>query len=139
MANEITLSASLKATKNNVSVAPLTTSKVQTMQSSGSKMHHTVQSVGFAAKEILSVGDVDVTKQYWVLLYNRDATNFVTVYLRKDVTPTDVDAGIILPGEPYGPVRMQLQTGGYPVMYLQADTAACNVEVVVTDGGNPSL
>ena len=103
MANEITFNASLKGTKNNVSVSPLTTQKVQTMESTLDKLHHTVQAVGFAAAEDLSTGDVDVTKQHCVLLFNRDAANFVTVRIRKDVTPTDVDAGIMRPGEPWGP------------------------------------
>jgi len=102
-------------------------------------MHHTIQSVGSGAKEIPSVGDVDVTKQYGVLLYNRDATNFVTVYVRKDVTPTDTEAGKMLPGEPWGPVRMPAQAAGYPVIYMQADTAACDVEVTVVDLGDPTL
>lgn len=139
MANEITFTAALRGQKNNVSVSQLTTAKAQTMESTVEKLHHTVQSVGFGAAEDLSVGDVDVTKQHCILLYNRDATNFVTVYVRKDVTPTDTAIGVMLPGEPFGPFRAPAQAGGYPKFRMQADTAACDVEVTVMDAGNPTV
>lgn len=138
MPNEITFNASLRAQKNNVSVAQLTTQKVQTMESTIEKLHHTVQSVGSGAAEDVSTGDVDVTKQYCILLYNRDAANFVTVTVRKDVTPTDVDVGIMRPGEPFGPLRAPAQAGGYPKYRMKADTAACDVEVTVIDAGDPA-
>lgn len=139
MANEITLTAKLEAKKNAVSISPLTSSKNQTMQSDLTKLHHTVQAVGFAAAEDLSTGDVDLTKQHCILLYNRAAANFVTVYLRKDVTPTDTVAGIMLPGEPFGPIRAPAQAGGYPKYRLQSDTAASDVEVLVSDAGDPTV
>lgn len=138
MANEITFDAKLKAQKNNVSVTQITTSKTQTMEAALTKMHHTVQSVGSGAAEDLSTGDVDLTKQYVVLLWNRSAANFVTVTVRKDVTPTDTSNGIMLPGEPWGPVRMPAQVGGYPKIRLQGDTAACDVEVTVVEAGDPT-
>ena len=138
MANEITFTAGLKAQKNNVSVTQLITQKAQTMQSTIEKMHHTVQSVGAGGAENLSTGDVDLTKQYAFLLYNRDAAHFVTVRVRKDATPTDVDVGIMRPGEPFGPVRAPAQAGGYPKYMMQADTAACDVEVTVRDAGDPA-
>jgi|ERR1051325_6993497 len=139
MGQEITFNASLKGKKNNVSVGPLVTEKVQTMESTLENLHHTVQTVGQAAAEDLSTGDVDLTKQYCVLLYNRDAANFVAVKIRKDVTPTDVEAGVMRPGEPWGPVRMPAQAGGYPKIRLQADTADCPVEVIVVEAGDPAV
>lgn len=139
MANEITFTAKLEAKKNNVSISPLVTSKVQTMESTLTKMHHSVQSVGSGAAEELSVGDVDVTKQHGVLLYNRDAANYVTVRVRKDAVPTDTDVGVMRPGEPWGPVRMPAQAAGYPKIMLQANVAACDVEVLVCDAGDPAV
>lgn len=139
MANEITFKASLKGQKNNVSVSQLTDSKIQTMESTVEKLHHTVQSVGSGAAEDVSTGDVDVTKQHCILLYNRSATNFVTVTLRKDATPTDVTAGIMRPGEPFGPIRAPAQAAGYPKYRMQADTATCDVEVTVIDAGDPAV
>ena len=136
--NELTLGASLKAQKNGVSIGQLTTQKVQNMQTTVEKMHHTVQSVGSGAAEDVSTGDIDVTKQYCLLLYNRDAAHFVTVIVRKDATPTDVTAGIMRPGEPFGPVRAPAQVGGYPKYRMQGDTADCDVEVSVTDAGDPA-
>ena len=138
MANEITFTAKLKGAKNNVQVVQTATEKNQTMEAALDKFHHTVQSVGTGGSEDVSTGDVDVTKQYCLLLYNRDAAHFVTVKVRKDATPTDVDVGIMLPGEPFGPLRAPAQAGGYPKYRMQADTAACDVEVTVTDAGDPA-
>ena len=137
MANEITFQASLKVTKNNVSVAQLTTAKTQTMEAALTKLHHTTQSVGTSAED-LSSGDVDITKQYLVQLWNRASANYVTVRIRKDVTPTDTDVGVMRPGEPWGPVRMPAQSGGYPKILLISNTAASDVEVTVTDAGDPA-
>ncbi len=135
MANELTLTASLRAQKNNVAVVPLVTSKTQTMESTLTHMLLSVQAVGTSV-EAVATGDVDVTKQYMVLLFNRDATNYVSVSVY-DGTNTIV-AGIMLPGEPWGPVRMPAQSGGFPVLRMTANTAACNVECLVSEAGNPS-
>lgn len=137
MANEITVQAKLTAAKNGASITNATSSKTQTMESTLEKLHHTVQEVG-TSSEAVSLGDVDVSKQHWILLRNLDATNFVTVHIRKDVTPTDTVAGVMLPGESFGPVRAGAQTAGYPHYRTTADTAACPVEVGACDAGNPA-
>ena len=139
MANEITFESGLTVAKNNVSVSQLTKSKVQTMEAALTKVHHTVQEIGFGAAEDLTTGDVNLAKQHLVHLVNRASANFVTVTIRKDATPTDVTAGIMRPGEPWGPVRMPAQAGGYPKIRLQSDTAASDVEVTVSDAGDPAL
>lgn len=138
MANEINFKSQLKASKNNVTVVQSVTEKNQTMEAACDKMHHTVQSAGSGAAEDVSTGDVDLTKQYCLQMYNRDAAHFVTVIIRKDATPTDVVAGIMLPGEPFGPIRCPAQAGGYPKYRIQGDTAACDVEVTVCDAGDPA-
>jgi hypothetical protein len=137
MANEISFTAKLTVTKNSASVTQNTSTKTQTMSTTSEKLHHTIQDVGTSAED-LSTGDVDLTKEYLVLLYNRDATNYVDVICRKDGTPTDVTVGRMRPGEPFGPFRATLQTAGYPKLRLQANTAACDVEVTVTDAGDPA-
>lgn len=137
MANEITIQAKLTGTKNNASITNSVSSKTQTMESTLEKLHHTVQAVGTSMEEV-SLGDITVADQHWILLRNLDATNFVTVHVRKDVTPTDTVAGIILPGESFGPVRAGAQSGGYPHYRMTADTAACDVEVLACDAGDPA-
>jgi len=87
------------------------------------------QVIGTTAEDI-DLNDVDPSNEYVVLLTNKDATNYVDVYVRKDATPTDTQVGRMRPGEPWGPVRMPAQSGGYPKLRCIANTASCNVEVV---------
>lgn len=86
------------------------------------------QIIGTTAEDV-DMNDVDVTNEYLVCLTNKDASNYVDVYVRKDGTPTDTMVGRMRPGEPWGPVRMPAQSGGYPKLRCIANTAACNVEV----------
>ena len=113
MSNEITIQAKLTATKNNASITNSVSSKTQTMESTLEKLHHTVQAVGTSIEDV-SLGDLDVSKQHWILLRNLDPTNYVTVTLRSAATPVDGVAGIMLPGESFGAVRAGAQTAGYP-------------------------
>jgi hypothetical protein len=137
MANEITIQAKLSAAKNGAGISNATTTKTQTIENAlaGPRVNG-LQSVG-TSKEAVALADTDTTKQYMVLLRNTDPTNYVTVYGRPDATPNDCAVGIMLPGESWGPVRMPALTGGYPLLYVKADTAACQVDVQVTEAGNP--
>jgi len=137
MSSEISLTAKLQSVKASQTFTNQVSTKTQNMKTTLDAGHHTTQNVG-TAKEILSTGDVTLTEEHFVLLYNRDATNFVDVFMRLNVTPTDVQSGRMRPGECYGPVRLMLQTASYPSLWLQANTAACDVEVVVCDGGDPA-
>ena len=137
MANEITIQAKLTATKNSASITNSVSSKTQTMESTLEKLHHTVQAVGTSIEDV-ALGDVDISKQHWILLRNLDGTNYVTVTLRSAVTPVDAVAGIMLPGESFGPVRAGAQTAGYPKYMMTANTAACDVEVLACDAGSPT-
>lgn len=140
MANEISLTAKISVSKNSVTATNATSTKTQTMESTLEKMHHTVQSVG-TSREAVSTGDVDTSKEYFVLLYNRDDTNFVAV----EIEYSDgnwFNFAVIRPGEMFGPVRMKaIASPGanqYGELFLDADTAACDVEVLVCDAGNPA-
>jgi hypothetical protein len=137
MSAEITLQAKLQSVKNNQTFTNQVWQKTQNMKTTLDMGHHTSQIVS-TSKEILSTGDVTLTEEHFVLLYNRDASNFVDVFMRLNATPTDVQSGRMRPGESYGPVRLMLQTASYPSLWLQANTAACDVEVVVCDGGDPA-
>lgn len=137
MSAEITLQAKLQSVKNNQTFTNQVWQKTQNMKTTLDMGHHTSQIVS-TSKEILSTGDVTLTEEHFVLLYNRDTTNFVDVFMRLNATPTDVQSGRMRPDESYGPVRLMLQTASYPSLWLQANTAACDVEVVVCDGGDPA-
>lgn len=78
-----------------------------------------VQVIGFAAHEIVTVGDV--TTRGYAAFQNLDATNFVQI--GRDVSGTFVELPHLLPGEvalfPVSPSA---------VIYAKADTAAVNLK-----------
>jgi hypothetical protein len=90
------------------------------------------QVIGTSAEDV-DLQDLTLTEEHIVLLTNKDATNYVDIYYRKDATPTDTHAGRIYPTEMWGPVRLPAQSGGYPKLRMVANTAACNVEVVACE------
>lgn len=137
MANEVTVTSRVQWSKSGVTIANATYTDTITVESTLTKASSSVVSIGTTV-EAVDTGDVTVTKQYGLRFTNLDATNFVTVYVRYDVSPTDVVAGIMLPGETFGPVRAGAQSGGYPAYWLKADTAACDVEVECYDLGDPT-
>lgn len=132
---DITMAFKLTLTEGSVTMTNSQGSKDQVRESTLDKIHHTVQAVGTSV-EVVSTGDVDLTKQHTILLINRDATNFVTVSAHKDVS-NQADGFIMLPGEMFF-ARCAGQTAGYPVTKMKADTAACNVEVLASEAGDPA-
>jgi hypothetical protein len=138
MANEVTLNAKLTISKGGASVTNLTSTKSQNIQSTlpGHQIDE-VQSVG-TSRTSISLGSIAVASQYFLLLRNQDPTNFVKVEVQSGVATWGV-AGFMKPGETFGPVRCAAQSGGYPVYVLTADTAACDVEVVAGEAGDPTL
>jgi hypothetical protein len=145
MANEIQMNSGLKATKNSVTVQTspaVTFSKIQTMESTLDKEHHTVQAVG-TSEEALSLGDVDNSNatgdEYMVQCINRDPTNYVEVLVKYAATPSYWVIGKMRPGEPWGPVRLpKLDGSSLGGIYLKANTASCDVEVVTFEAGDPA-
>lgn len=142
MANEITIQSKLTATKGGSSVTNYTSDFTITMASALSLKSSIDQSVGYSAAEAISTGDVTLTQEHWLQFVNNDATNFVTVEVHKDSSNMAV-AGVMLPGEPFGPVRALAQGtspfgAGYPCYKLKADTAACVVTVIACEAGDPT-
>lgn len=149
MANEITLTAKILATKNSVSVTNSVSTKVQSMAAStgfgggaAEDVAHHTQNVG-TSREAVDLVDVDNSNatggEYILMLYNRDDTNFVTVEINTG-SSAYFQVGLMRPGEPWGPVRMQkLDASGYGGIFLDADTAACQVEVLAIEAGDPAL
>jgi hypothetical protein len=115
MANEITATASLSASKGGASINN-SGSKVADM--AGDQMIGNVQAVGTAA-EALNVGDVSTIG--YVYLKNMDATNFVEVALDSAVS-TQIFAKL-LPGD------VTLVKAKTATMYVKADTAGVNLFV----------
>jgi hypothetical protein len=145
MANEIQMNSGLKATKNSVTVQTspaVTFSKIQTMEAALNKEHHTTQAVG-TSEEAVSIGDIDNSNatgdEYIVQLVNRDSTNYVEVKVKYAATPSYWTIGVMRPGEPWGPARVpKLDGSSLGGLFLKANTAACNVEVVACEAGDPA-
>jgi hypothetical protein len=87
-----------------------------------------LQTVG-TTREALVVGDVTTAKSYWVRLRNVDADNYVEVETYNSTNY--VKAGILYPGEMWGPVRVPENI----TLHLTANTAACIVEVIAAEAG----
>ena len=137
MANEITIVGKLTVTKGGTSVTNTTSSKTQTMAAAAALMDHFTQDVGTSREEVAIATHVDTTDEYGVLLRNADATNYVIVELEYS-SAAYVVAGRMRPGETWGPVRFPARSGGYPKTHTTANTAACIVEVVCAEFGDPA-
>jgi hypothetical protein len=148
MANEISLTAKLSVSKGSVSIANAISTKTQSMASTtgfgggaADDMCHHTQNVG-TTREAIDLVDVDNTNatggEYILLLYNRDATNYVTVEVQTGAA-SYWTVGIMRPGESWGPNRLpKLDGSGYGGVFCDADTAACRVEVLACEAGDPA-
>ncbi len=89
------------------------------------------QSYAAATKTAVPVAGVDTTKEYFVCLRNQDATNYVEVTTDDGVTyPCRMR-----PGECWGPNRMAPNI----IVKVKANTAACDVNSVLCEAGDPAL
>ena len=87
------------------------------------------QAVG-TSTEPVDLLDVSIADQYVIMLTNKNATNFVVVKVEVSAAAYHI-IGRIYPGESWGPVRMPIPASTpYPRLAVQANTAACNVEVI---------
>jgi hypothetical protein len=119
MANEISLTASL-ACRLNGTIGAVGVSGFQTM--SGDNLIHAVQNVGIVA-ETLSFGDLSGAPG---LLYvrNMDPTNFVDMAL---------DSGMTKRFARFYPGDWALFKPGSATLYVKADTAQCQMEVLAIE------
>lgn len=120
MANELTLNATAQYSDSEHTDADLQIVDLLVAVAT-KRITRLKQAVGFAAEEALVLGDVSAPG--WVMLINRDATNFVNV---KTATSGTIFAKL-LPGE-----FCLLRLGsGAQAPYVQADTGACQLDVLI--------
>lgn len=122
MANEISYTGKLSVSKGGTTVTNATST--DSIDMSGTSMLTVVQSIG-TSYEALVLTDIDTAAKYFVILRNKDATNYVEV---------SFDAGSTYslrmdPGELCGPLPM---VAGEQIG-CRANTAACDVEVVACE------
>lgn len=131
----ITISSNLTAAYGGSSITSATTSDTWTENATditngdidGSHILN-VQNVG-TTREAMVVGDVNTAKSYGVRLRNLDATNYVTIETYDGTNY--VESGLMYPGEPHGPIRVPANK----LIYLKANSAACNVECMAAELG----
>ena len=134
--NALTITSKLQFVKNNQTFTNQVQQKIESSNTAADSGHHTTQAVATSAEDV-SVGDVDVASEHYVQLRNQDTVNYVDVIFKIDASNSGI-AGRMRPGGSFGPVRAIGQTATYPRYQMQANTAACNVEVLVTDAGVPT-
>jgi len=120
MSNEITLSVSVEYADSEGADVSLAIAELLASVAT-KKFMKFKQNIGFAAEEAIVLGEV--TAPGWAIFINRDETNFI-----KLLTGT---GGVIFaklkPGEP---AVLRLGSGAQ-APYAQADTAACQMEVLL--------
>jgi hypothetical protein len=119
MANEISITAKLSVSKSGTTVTNATST--DSIDMTGTNMLTLVQSIG-TSYEALTLTDIDTAAKYFVMLRNKDATNYVEVSFDAGSTfSLRMDAG-----ELCGPLPM---VAGEQIG-CRANTAACEVEVI---------
>lgn len=122
MANEITFTAKLAASKSSVSVGSLLQSFQVDM--TGSQMHHTDPEITTTAAA-LSCSPVDQTARYHLWIRNVDETNEVLVSFNGGSTWPIV----ILPKMTMGPITVAASQ----TLWLDAQVATCTCEVIAVE------
>lgn len=119
MASEISITAKLSVSKGGTTVTNATST--DSIDMSGTNMLTLVQNIG-TSYEALTLTDIDTASKYFVMLRNKDATNYVEVSFDAGSTYSlRMDAG-----ELCGPLPM---VAGEQIG-CRANTAACEVEVI---------
>ena len=120
MANEITILSDLAVKKGGVNYQlPLNR---QSVTQTGTRLKDVVINVG-TSEVSLAINDVGTPG--YVVLRNLDGTNYVQWGIA-----TTVYTGRMLAGESANPFRID---AGVTTLYLKANTAACDVRVVVLE------
>jgi hypothetical protein len=117
MANEITASATLVASKNGATVSASTSCRVDM---TGDDLTQNTQVIG-TSSEAIDFGEISGAPAY-VLFKNLDSTNFVTVGFTDPPTEIDILAG-----------QSALFPPATGTIYAIADTAAVRVLVVAAE------
>lgn len=121
MANEVTMSVALSASKNGAIVNPGAKTKLLTM--SGSNMLQNTVSVG-TSSQLLSLGDISGAPSA-IMITNLDSTNYVLI--SGETGFTAVMQIKILAGETI------LITPLAATFYAKSDTAACLIQIVAVE------
>ena len=122
MANEITMTVRVQASKGGTSVVNGTTAFTEDM--GGNQMYHANPEISTTAAA-LTVGPVNQSNRYWLLVRNNDATNEVWLSLNNGSTYPI----IVPPGMVAGPILI----AAGQTLFADAQVATCECEVVAIE------
>jgi len=122
MANEISITARLSASKSGTSAANATTGFTHDM--TGDQMFLSNPAITITAA-LVSLGTVDTTARYHLFMRNTDATNEVLLSFNGGSTYPIV----ILPGKSMGPITVAASQ----TLWLDAQVGTCIVEIVAVE------
>lgn len=124
MANEITITGGLSASKGGAVIATGTKTKLITM--TGDDIYCATQAVGTSHEALTIPAEIGTIGRLFI--FNMDATNFITVAIGADMTNTfaKIRAGEFISLQPY-----TATTG--PALRVLADTASVNIMVAATE------
>lgn len=128
---DATITRNVNFTWNNGYISVGNAVKTQSLlaNTSAIRAFSNTQAVG-TSNEPVDLLDVSIADQYVIMLTNKNATNFVVVKVEVSAAVYHI-IGRIYPGESWGPVRMPVPASTpYPRLAMQADSSACDVEVV---------
>lgn len=123
MANEIQPSWKLRLENGSLKSETQVTAGALLVDQTTAKRHSSTQTIGFAAHEALTLGDL--TTPGWAHFTNLDPTNFVE--LGTDVSAAFAPFAKLKPGESF-PLRL-----GTAAPYAKADTGAVELDYEIFD------
>jgi len=124
MANEILMTAKLAFDKGLV-VGVSRDESDKNVTVTGARYSQVVQNVGFAAEEAMEMGDVGAANAGYCHIKNLDSTNFITY----GPLATETHLGRLNAGES---ALLRLNKAAATAV-IQANTAACDVEILVVE------
>jgi hypothetical protein len=127
MANEITMSGSLSATKASVGLQVPSLSYSQSDDMAGTHAMSFVQDVGTTYEALAFTADM--ASVGWAIFENMDSTNYVEIGIEHSGT-TFVAFLHIGPGKKCGPVRL---APAYNAIFARANTSAVKLRVTALE------
>jgi hypothetical protein len=136
MADAVTLTFKLSASFSSETFANTVSTCTVTPEAGSDTAGVKLQTIG-TTWEALDLGDVDVSKRYFVCVTNKSDTDIVTVKAKLSSSPTYGVDHALHPGE--GMVfPMPAQSGSYPQIGALFTSASGSIQLVASDVGTPA-
>ena len=124
MSQELTLNSNIRFLKGGVDSGQISFASNVKQTITGTRMIHTAQSIGFAARELLQLGEL--ANVGYLEAINRDATNFIELFL-------DASTGAAFAKLKAGDSMRLPANGNNATPAAKADTTACLLEFIAVE------